>query len=122
MPQTSLWSLLPQKPICQATLLPKRAVPQNFSIAWSENLLAAVWARLPVWLHTPSCRRAKRDKADCRCQRYKLPLHPCERVRLDAQRFADAVQKAVGDLFPAIHLVHRPVIAPVQPKEGVLSD
>lgn len=58
----------------------------------------------------------------------ELPLHPRQFVGLDAERFADAVQKAAGgkpignqptgDLFPASHLVPHTVVEPIQPKEG----
>ena len=58
----------------------------------------------------------------------ELPLHASQFVGLDAERFADAVQKAAGgkpigdqptgDLFPASHLVPHTVVEPIQPKEG----
>jgi hypothetical protein len=76
------------KPTPTAIALPECAVPQNFSIARSENLPTALWASLPgmVTYHPAAVPDGINLIA---VWRDELPLHPCERVRLDAWRSAD---------------------------------
>ena len=48
--------------------------------------------------------------------RDELSRHMRHIVGVEIEGFADAVQKAAGDSFSAIHLVARTVIEPGQPK------